>query len=31
MLKTKSAIGQLEGQDGTVISENQEKADLLNN
>ena len=29
-LKTKSAIGQLEGQDGTVISENQEKADPLN-
>ena len=29
-LKTKSAIGQLEGQDGTVISENQGNADLHN-
>ena len=28
--KRKSAIGHLEGQDDTVISENQEKADLLN-
>ena len=28
--KTKSAIGQLERQDGTVISENQKKANLLN-
>ena len=29
-LKTKSAIGQLQGQDGTAIDDNQEKADLLN-
>ena len=29
-LKTKSAIGQLQGQDGVAIDDNQEKADLLN-
>ena len=29
-LKTKSAIGQLQGQDGAEIDDNQEKADLLN-
>ena len=29
-LKTKSAIGQLQGQDGAAIDDNQEKADLMN-